>query len=101
MADILQQFHLEQSGERFPKMITCQHDREPLAKMWLIWGRTYKIACKRHPQCILMINKTWFPMPLHSALGWVARGRSDSAAQHAAEAERLRSIGKVRKPTSG
>ena len=93
----LRRFDLEQNTEGWPKLIACQRDRKPLAKVWLVCGKTYKTACQRHPQCSLMISQGWFPGALGIAVEWVARGRSDSFAQHSVEAVRLRSLGRARR----
>jgi len=55
-----------------------------------MWKKTLKATCSSHPRCTLLAEAWWFDHTDRILLGWLAQGRYTTAAQHGAEAERIR-----------
>jgi hypothetical protein len=46
----------------FPKTFTRVACGTPIAKLYQMWqGATFKVVCKEHKQCNLMVQVAWFP----------------------------------------
>ena len=88
-------------GDRFPKDIVCTDSTVRLARINVIWGKSYKCTCKMHPRCYLFIEQRWFEHPLCVLYRWAALAKHATVEEHLAEAERLVLVGQNRASSSG
>lgn len=67
----------------WPKNVWHSSSEVLLGKVYRIWGRTFKLVCKKHSNCNMMVNTVWFPSEeeaLKKALPWLAEAATE--AQH-------------------
>ena len=84
---------------RYPCDLVCDRDGsgKVLARLYLVWGNTWKVVCKCHPRCDVMFSHNWGgkESTLSAALEWATLARSTNEAQHFAEAGRAKARAKA------
>lgn len=90
---LLEQWQLTQSCESFPKDIYHAPSNQRVARLYEMWhGETYKMSCKRHANCSLMVNRAWFPSSHHMltvCYEWAASAMTQSEEAHYSQAWRI------------
>jgi hypothetical protein len=76
----------------FPRDVFCSATHVILGRVHVMWGRTYKVTCKRHANCFAMLEERWIPDQdsLQRAIyHWLCLGKYVSAVEHEGAARRL------------
>lgn len=64
----------------------------PVGRLYFVWGRTFKMTCRCHKNCSIMLNTNWFPSAdsaRRATLEWAARAVQSSEDEHFSEARRV------------
>jgi hypothetical protein len=92
---LLAALSIRRSNITFPLEVFLGTTARPIGKIHSMWGTTLKCTCKVHPNCSVMVLKSWFGgLAEHRLYTWVASAVTSTENEHWQAAQRLTTEGK-------